>query len=145
MARDISKVISGLMSKAESTESEHEREALFQKAQSLSTMHAVDMAVAMSDRRKKEGQSALKPEKRYYEAGVKGDRGAGAYSELFTVIGYVNDTKVYSSNSEMDAYGMPHDLDTVEQLYYTILPQMVESCIDYLNSGEWKVPGNRGR
>lgn len=127
--------IANILAKAENTTFDQERETYLAKAQELATLAGLDLEVARSRTHAKERQA---PIQRHIEIGRKGDRGAGAYADLFNQIAIVNDVECIMADSWIDAYGMPNDIDMTEALFAVILNQMVIGCIEYISEGSWR-------
>src|SRR5699024_3217094 len=133
-----SQKIALILKKAEGTSNEHERETFFAAAQQMATRAEIDLDVLRYQNREEENKKRNQVEMRNVQMGTKGDRGGGAYSELFVAIARVNDVRCLRNNIEVDAYGMPFDLDHTEVLFDVIVQQMVRDCIEYIDSREWK-------
>lgn len=135
---DISKKIALILNKAENTDNEDERDTFFVAAQKMATRAEIDLDVLRYENREEENKKHNKVEIRRVEMGQKGDRGAGAYSDLYVEIARVNEIRCIWNNSEVDAYGFPFDLDHTEALFNVVVGQMVADCIKYLDSDEWR-------
>lgn len=138
MATDISQRIALILNKAENTSNENERETFFAAAQQMATRAEIDLDVLRYQNREAENKKHSQVEMRNVEMGTKGNRGGGAYTELFVAIARVNDVRCLRNNVEVDAYGMPFDLDHTEVLFNVIVQQMVRDCIEYIDAGEWR-------
>lgn len=135
--------IENLLNKAmDKGATEAEREAFMAAAQAKASRRSIDIEVMKRRLREKqdnpESATSTKPISKSFEMGTKGDRGAGAYTNLFWYIAMVNDLRLIMNNAEVTAYGMEEDIDIVHSLYQVVVVQMVEACNEYIDSGEWR-------
>lgn len=137
MSGDVS-TIAALLAKAERTDNPHEAEAYLAKAQHLATLRSVDLAMVRA--RTAREKRRVTPVSRTVQVGEPGKRANTHLVSLFVAVAAANDTKVdvARNSTYVIAYGMPSDLDLVEQLWGSLALQMVESAGRYLDSGAWR-------
>lgn len=130
--------IAALLRKAESTDSEHEAEALMAKAQQLSTLSSIDIELARQFVPVHERREA--PIQKWVTIGPRGKMGLSTYCELFMAIGRQNDLKflIAHNSTYVIAFGFPSDIETTEILYASLVVQMVQASDAYLRKGEFK-------
>jgi hypothetical protein len=128
--------IGALLAKAESTDSQHEAEALTAKAQHLATLHAVDLASARE--RNRRGRERLTPSQRKIVIGRLREQGLRHRVNLFTAVAHPNDVKVdvARNSTYVIAFGFGGDLDVVEALYASLATQMVTAANTAIARGE---------
>lgn len=126
-----------LLSKAESTTSADEAQALFAKAQELATRHQIDMAVARMNHAASEAPDVL--EERTLTLGLARSAGLAQKVRLFSAVGHANGIRMAISHDSTTAYpiGFASDLDTVEQLYFALVEQMVRFGNEWVNNRSW--------
>ena len=130
--------IAKLLALAESTKNEAEAAAYMEKAQTLATLNAIDLAKARSLDPAKKKSSV--PVQRRITLGEHGTRGLNTYVELFDGIGRANDVKctIAHNSTYINAFGFPEDIDATETLFRSLLVQMVTASQEYRKTGEWK-------
>lgn len=130
--------IAALLRKAESTDSEHEAEALVSKAQQLATMHAIDLAVARAfiPARERVEQPMIKR----VPIGVAGSHGLKTFVQLFVNIARANDLTcdIAHNSTSVFCFGMPSDIEACETLYASLAVQMVDASSAWIKKGEYK-------
>lgn len=135
MAQDIISRIGKLLSLAEKAATEAEAEAAMAKAQALSTQHQVDLELA----RTAHTMSGAKPvpEIRRIVLGEHRKMGLSTYVELLDAIARPNNVRltVARDSTWVNAYGFNDDIDLVEQLYASLVTQMVTASNAYIRSG----------
>lgn len=142
MNGDVS-TIAALLAKAERTDNTHEAEAYLAKAQHLATLRSVDLAMVRA--RNGREQKRVTPLSRTVRVGETGKRANTHLVSLFVAVARANDVvvDVARNSTYVIAYGMPSDLDLVEQLWGSLAHQMVESCGRYLDTGSWRTESYR--
>ena len=130
--------IAALLRKAEGTDNEHEADAYLQAAQRLATLASVDLAVARAHTAGKERRAV--PVMREVVIGEPGKRGLRTFAALFIAIAAQNDLTcdITQNSTKVYAYGFESDLDTVQQLYGSLVVQMVRASDTYIKSGAYK-------
>lgn len=138
--------IAALLAQAEGTDNEAEAAAFMEKAQQLATAHSIDLAIARAHTK---GQQRTTPIQRSIVMGVRGTKGLGTYVTLFSGIAGANEVKIdiaYDS-TRVYAFGFAEDIDLAEQLYTSVVGQMVAASKEFKKSGSWRdetVWGSRG-
>lgn len=129
--------IAALLNQAENTNNTAEREAFMQKAQTLATIHSVDMARARQHTRSKESST---PIQRSFKIGEKGEHGRLVRIDLLLGIGYANDLKCTISHdrTRVYAHGYEEDINTTEALFASLVVQMASESEKFIDSGAWK-------
>lgn len=129
--------IAGLLNLAEKTDNEEERAAFLAKAQTLATIHSVDMARARSHTRSKENSV---PIQRTVKVGEEREHGRLIRVDLLLGIAQANDLKVTISYRRTHVYlhGFEEDINTTEALYASLVVQMAGEAEVFLDKGEWK-------
>lgn len=137
MSSDVS-TIAALLAKAERTDNPHEAEAYLAKAQHLATLRSVDLAMVRA--RTARTRRRLAPVSRTVQIGESGRRANTHLVSLFVAVARANDVvvDVARNSTYVIAYGMPSDLDLVDQLWGSLAHQMVEAGGRYLDSGAWR-------
>ncbi|MGA7690086.1 MAG: DUF2786 domain-containing protein [Jiangellales bacterium] len=137
MSGDVS-TIAALLAKAERTDNAHEAEAYLAKAQHLATLRSVDLAMVRA--RTARTQQRAVPVSRTVSIGAVGKRANTHLVSLFVVVAHANDVvvDVARNSTYVIAFGMPSDLDLVEQLWGSLAPQMVDAAGRYLATDEWR-------
>ncbi len=130
--------IGGLLRQAESTDNAHEAEAFMAAAQRLATASSIDLAVARSHTRGREARPT--PTQRVIRIGEAGKKGLRTYAHLFVAIAAANDVQcdITHTSTTIFAYGFAADLDVCEQLYTSLLVQMVRASDVYVKSGRYR-------
>lgn len=132
--------IGALLAKAESTDSEHERDALVSKAQELATANAISLEAARQ--RKKDTTKRERPVQKTIRLFDHYDRSRtkSFFVLLWVTIARENDVEcnVYNDSSGVIAFGMDSDIEVVETLYTSLAVQMVAAGDAYIKSGEYK-------
>lgn len=132
--------IGALLAKAESTDSQHERDALISKAQELATANAISLEMARqrkADRSKRE--RPLQKDVRLFAYGDK-SKTKGLFVWLWVAIARENDVKVNiaQDSSSIYAFGFGSDIEVCETLYASLSVQMVATAEVYLKSCAYK-------
>ncbi len=142
MSGDVA-TIAALLAKAERTDNPHEAEAYLAKAQHLATLRSVDLAMVRA--RTAREQRRVTPVSRTVQVGEPGKRANTHLVSLFVAVARANDVvvDVARNSTYVIAYGMPSDLDLVEQLWGSLAHQMVESAGRYLDAGDWRAESYR--
>jgi hypothetical protein len=137
MSPDVSR-IAALLAKAERTDNQHEAEAYLAKAQHLATLRSVDLAMVRA--RSARQQRRVAPVSRTVQVGESGKRANTHLVSLFVAVARANDVvvDVARNSTYVIAYGMPSDLDLVEQLWGSLAHQMVQASGRYLDAGSWR-------
>lgn len=138
MSQDIIARIGKLLALSENAATEAEAEAAMAKAQALSTQHQVDLELA----RTAHTMSGAKPtpEIRRITLGVARTVGLSTFVELFDAIGRANNVRltVAKDSTWINAYGFDADIDLVEQLYASLVMQMVTASNAYIAAGTFR-------
>lgn len=137
MSGDVS-TIAALLAKAERTDNPHEAEAYLAKAQHLATLRSVDLAMVRA--RAARTRPRVVPVSRTVAIGDAGRRANTHLVSLFVVVAHANDVvvDVARNSTFVVAYGMPSDLDLVEQLWGSLAHQMVDAAGRYLAGSTWR-------
>jgi hypothetical protein len=137
MSADIP-TIAALLAKAERTDNPHEAEAYLAKAQHLATLRSVDLAMVRARAAREERR--VSPLQRTVQVGDAGKRANTHLVSLFVAVSRANDVvvDVARNSTYVIAYGMPTDLDLVEQLWGSLAHQMVDTAGRYLDTGQWR-------
>lgn len=137
MSGDVS-TIAALLAKAERTDNPHEAEAYLAKAQHLATLRSVDLAMVRA--RAARTRPRVVPVSRTVAIGDAGRRANTHLVSLFVVVAHANDVvvDVARNSTFVIAYGMPSDLDLVEQLWGSLAHQMVDAAGRYLAGSTWR-------
>lgn len=127
--------IGALLLKAENAANEHEADAYLQAAQRLSTAYQIDMEAARLAHDSR--QAPPVPVIRKVQMGEAGKRGLFTYVKLFSAIAGPNSITIDIAHNStyVVAYGFDTDIDTVEQLYNSLVTQMVAASAEYIRSG----------
>lgn len=137
---DLISKIGSLLSKAEGTTNEHERDAYLAKAQQLATVASIDLEVARQKQKDKTKRES--PTVRRIDLFDRDDRSRtkAFFVTLMVAIGHNNDLRFTVANDStfMTAYGYPSDIDVTEALYNSLSVQMVKGADAYLKTGEYK-------
>jgi hypothetical protein len=130
--------IAALLAKAERTDNPHEAEAYLAKAQHLATLRSVDLAMVRA--RAARTRPRVVPVSRTVAIGDAGRRANTHLVSLFVVVAHANDVvvDVARNSTYVIAYGMPSDLDLVEQLWGSLAHQMVDAAGRYLAGNTWR-------
>ncbi len=137
MTADVA-TIAALLAKAERTDNTHEAEAYLAKAQHLATLRSVDLAMVRA--RNSQSRRRVAPMSRTVQIGDPGKRANTHLVSLFVAVARANDVvvDVARNSTYVIGYGMPSDLDLVEQLWAFLAHQMVQAASRYLDAGEWR-------
>jgi hypothetical protein len=129
--------IAALLNQAEGTDNPAEREAFMKKAQTLATIHSIDLARARSVTRSKENST---PIQRTVKVGERREHGRLVRIDLYLGIARANDVKCTISHDRTRVYGhgFEEDINTVEALYASLVVQMAGESEAFLEKGEWK-------
>lgn len=131
-------LLAKILAKAERTNHAEERKMLFARAQTLSTRHGIDLAIARAHTAKAEKRE--QPEEITVRIGRPGQVGLGKYTALFLEICGANDIRCLISRDSTTVYchGFPSDIEVAQMLYGAILPEMVAEADRYITSGAHK-------
>ena len=129
--------IAGLLAMAEGTDNPAEREAFMKKAQTLATIHSIDMARARLHTKSKE---KTVPIQRTVKVGEEREQGRLIRVDLLLGIARANDLKCTISYRRTHVYlhGYAEDADTTEALYASLVVQMSGEAEAFLDKGEWR-------
>lgn len=129
--------IGALLARAEGTDNTHEADACLSRAQTLATLHSIDLAVARARADRRQARSQM--QQKTIVIGEAGRRGLRTFIDLFWVIARANNVRVdmASNNTCVYTYGYPEDLALTELLYTHLVTQMVTACQTYLDRGDY--------
>lgn len=129
--------IAALLNQAEGTDNPAEREAFMKKAQTLATIHSIDLARARSVTRSKENST---PIQRTVTVGERREHGRLVRIDLYLGIARANDVKCTISHDRTRVYGhgFEEDINTVEALYASLVVQMAGESEAFLAKDEWR-------
>ena len=129
--------IAALLNQAEGTDNPAEREAFMKKAQTLATIHSIDLARARSVTRSKENST---PIQRTVTVGERREHGRLVRIDLYLGIARANDVKCTISHDRTRVYGhgFEEDINTVEALYASLVVQMASESESFLAKDEWR-------
>jgi hypothetical protein len=131
--------IGALLAKAESTDSEHERLALIEKAQHLAAKHSIDLAVAAA--RTPGGAAPALEVERFVFSDEQQNRNLKKHLvTLMCVISASNDVRVdvLSSSVGVVMYGFAGDLLACKTLWTSLSVQMVAEASAWIRTGAWR-------
>lgn len=131
--------IGALLAKAESTDSEHERLALIEKAQHLAAKHSIDLAVAAA--RTRGGAAPALEVDRFVFSDEQQNRNLKKHLvTLMCVIAASNDVRVdvLPSSVGVVMYGFAGDLLTCKTLWSSLSVQMVAEASAWIRTGAWR-------
>ena len=131
--------IGALLAKAESTDSEHERLALIEKAQHLAAKHSIDLAVAAA--RTPSGAAPALEVDRFVFSDEQQNRNLKKHLvTLMCVIAASNDVRVdvLPSSVGVVMYGFAGDLLTCKTLWSSLSVQMVAEASAWIRTGAWR-------
>lgn len=137
---DITARIGALLSKAEGTDNDHERETYITKAQELATKYAIDLELA----RIEAGGTPRKemPEARQVRLFDWTDRSQtrSFFVSLYMAIGKANGIRFLLDRDSryVVAHGFPSDIDITTQMYQSLSLQMVSAAERYLRTDDWR-------
>lgn len=131
-------LIGALLRKAERASTPEEAEAYMAKAQALSTEYQVDLELARLAHAGR--NSAPVPTCKIIEIGTAGKRGLFTYVQLFSQIAHVNNVKcdVMQNSTRIWAYGFDTDIEMVQELYNSLIVQMVAASDAFVRAGSWR-------
>ena len=129
--------IAALLAQAEGTDNENEAAMFMAKAQALATARSIDLAVARAHTK---GQQRTVPIQRSIRLGAKGTKGLGTYVTLVSGIAGANDVKIDIAHDStvVYAFGYEEDIAQAEQIFTSVLGQMVGATNSFKKSGDWK-------
>jgi hypothetical protein len=131
--------IGALLAKAESTDSEHERLALIEKAQHLAAKHSIDLAVAAA--RTPGGAAPALEVDRFVFSDEQQNRNLKKHLvTLMCVIAASNDVRVdvLPSSVGVVMYGFAGDLLACKTLWSSLSVQMVAEASAWIRTGAWR-------
>jgi len=131
--------IGALLAKAESTDSEHERLALIEKAQHLAAKHSIDLAVAAA-RTPGGAVPALEVDRFVFPDEQQNRNLKKHLVSLMCVIAASNDVRVdvLMSSTGVAMYGFASDLAACRTLWSSLSVQMVGEASAWIRTGEWR-------
>jgi len=131
--------IGALLAKAESTDSEHERLALIEKAQHLAAKHSIDLAMAAA-RRPGGAAPALEADRFVFPDEQQNRNLKKHLVSLMCVIAASNDVRVdvLMSSTGVAMYGFAPDLAACRTLWSSLSVQMVGEASSWIRTGEWR-------
>lgn len=129
--------IAALLNQAEGTDNPAEREAFMKKAQTLATIHSIDLARARSVTRSKENST---PVQRTITVGERREHGRLVRIDLVLGIARANDLKCTISydRTRVYAHGFEEDINAVEALYASLVVQMASESEQFLATDAWR-------
>lgn len=129
--------IAALLNQAEGTDNPAEREAFMKKAQTLATIHSIDLARARSVTRSKENST---PIQRTITVGERREHGRLVRIDLVLGIARANDLKCTISHdrTRVYAHGFEEDINTTEALYASLVVQMASESEQFLATDAWR-------
>jgi hypothetical protein len=130
--------LAGVLSMAEGSDNEAEREAFMVKAQILSTRYSIDLATARAHATFKNTAAQLITCDLII--GPRGKHGLANYVLLAAEIAEANNLKVTvaSDNTRIYLFGFQEDITLTRQLFGSLLSQMVKASEHYLVTGAYK-------
>ncbi|MEZ5117482.1 MAG: DUF2786 domain-containing protein [Candidatus Nanopelagicales bacterium] len=137
--------IAALLAKAERSDNEHEAEAFLAKAQSLATVHSVDLAVARARIAHRERRE--QPTTKVVRIGEPGKRANRWLVMLFLAIADCNDVRcdIARNSTSVWPFGFPSDIEVVEMMWASVATQMTVAANAWLATGEWRTETYRAR
>lgn len=131
--------IAKLLAKAEATDNLDEAAAYVAKAQQLATLYAIDL----SSLARAPSAHPAKATHRTQTIGKLRARSNRQLILLYLAVAQSNNVQldVAANSTYVIAYGMPSDLDVVEQLWSSLAVQMAGAVTDFLRSGAWRHEG----
>ena len=130
--------ISALLAKAESTDSEHEREALMAKAQQLAARHSIDLALA-ADR---EGRTDQQPvvERIVFDGDHRNRNLKKHLVLLMSAVARANDVRmdVLNRADGVVLYGYPSDVRMAQAIWASLALQMASASAAWMRTGAWR-------
>lgn len=135
---DLMMKIGKLLNLAENAGTAEEAEAFMNKAQTLGTQYAVDLAKARAAVAK--SQKRETPIKRMVDVADYKSKTKKFMVELYLAIARHNDLRVdiCHGSSAVVVYGFESDMDVVEALFNSLSVQMVGQANEWLATGEYK-------
>jgi len=137
---DITTRIGALLSKAEGTTNDIERDTYIAKAQELATKYAIDMEaarLAAGGEARRETPVAERVElfDRYDRTQTR-----SFFASLYMAIGKANNLRflVDRESRYVVAHGFQSDIDITTQMYNSLSLQMVAASERYIKTGEWQ-------
>lgn len=129
--------IAALLNQAEGTDNPAEREAFMAKAQTLATIHSIDLARARTVTRSKENST---PIQRTFTVGERREHGRLVRIDLLLGITRANDLKCTISydRTRVYAHGFEEDINAVEALYASLVVQMADESEKFLATDAWR-------
>jgi hypothetical protein len=130
--------ISALLAEAESTDSEHEREALMAKAQQLAARHSIDLALA-ADR---EGRTDQQPvvERIVFDGDHRNRNLKKHLVLLMSAVARANDVRmdVLNRADGVVLYGYPSDVRMAQAIWASLALQMASASAAWMRTGAWR-------
>lgn len=138
MADDLDS-IAAILNKAENTDNEHEREMFMEAAQRKAARAGLELDMLRKrsqDKAKEQG----KPVTRTIDVGEKGQRLRPRLAELLWRLAKENDQRIWAANNGhfVKLTGYKEDIDYTVMLWRSLMVQMVQGALDYLDTGEYK-------
>lgn len=130
--------IAALLNKAESTDSEHERDALVAAAQRLAAKHSIDLALAAG--RSADRTPQLVVERFEFPVSAQNRNLKKHLVRLMSAVVRSNDVRmdVFSSSSGVILYGYASDVLACTTLWASLSLQMVGAVDSWMRTGEWR-------
>lgn len=130
--------ISALLAKAESTDSEHEREALMAKAQQLAARHSIDLALAAA----REGRTDQQPvvERIVFDGDHRNRNLKKHLVLLMSAVARANDVRmdVLNRADGVVLYGYPSDVRMAQAIWASLALQMASASAAWMRTGAWR-------
>jgi hypothetical protein len=130
--------LAALLALAENTDNEAERDAFMEKAQKLSTLYSIGLATARAHAANK--NRAVGPTSRCVSIGERGRRGLANYCHLMIAIADANNLEVTIAHNStfVHLWGFEEDIELAQQLYGSLLQQMVAASERYLKTLKYR-------
>lgn len=130
--------IAALLAKAESTDSEHEREALVAGAQRIAAKHSIDLALAAG--RSTDRTPQLVVERFAFPDSSQNRNLKKHLVRLMSAIVRSNDVRmdIFSNSTGVILYGYASDVLACTTLWASLSLQMVSAVDTWMRTGEWR-------
>ena len=130
--------IGALLAKAESTDSEHERDALVAAAQRLAAKHSIDLALAAG--RSSDRTPQLVVERFAFPDSAQNRNLKKHLVRLMSAVVRSNDVRmdIFSNSSGVILYGYASDVIACTTLWASLSLQMVSAVDAWMRTGEWR-------
>ena len=132
--------IASLLSKAESTDSEHEAAALVEAAQRIASTYAIDMALAEHRRSTRRASEMPVVQRVAFEQASTNRNLKKHLVSLMSAVARPNDVKmdIFHNSSGVILYGYASDIAAAQSLWGSLSVQMVSAAEEYMRKGEWR-------